>query len=92
VAEIEQCLPLAGVSERLLVACEGVLQYIQTTKTPFAPSVVFALVGPRPVVRDSARTSVFEILAASSRSGSSLWGVTVRGGQQAHTGSSSDHP
>src|SRR4051812_40554653 len=40
-----------------------------TTKTPFSPSVVFAFVGPRPVVRASALTTVVEILAASSPSG-----------------------
>src|ERR687887_592025 len=33
---------------------------------PFSPSVVFALVGPRPVVRASSLTTVFEIAAASS--------------------------
>ena len=39
-----------------------------TTKTPLSPSVVFAFVGPRPVVRASALTTVVEILAASSPS------------------------
>ena len=39
-----------------------------TTKIPLSPSVVFAFVGPRPVVRASALTTVLEILAASAPS------------------------
>jgi len=38
----------------------------RTTKTPFSPIVVFAFVGPRPVVSERARTTVREISAASS--------------------------
>src|SRR5664279_662191 len=48
-------------SPRVSVSCS-------TTNTPLGPSVVFAFVGPRPVVRASARTTVFEIWAASSPS------------------------
>src|SRR2546423_10314338 len=36
----------------------------RTTNTPFSPRVVFAFVGPRPVVRESAPTTALEIEAA----------------------------
>jgi hypothetical protein len=59
-AQIEPGRGLAGVgSPRVRVSWS-------TTKTPFSPSAVLALVGPRPMARASARATVFEIAAASS--------------------------
>jgi hypothetical protein len=65
-AQVEHRLAFAGVGEVLLAAREAVLG--STTKIPLSPSAVFAFVGPRPVVRASALTTVREIFAASSPS------------------------
>src|SRR5690242_1476544 len=58
--------PSAGVHGPLLAPLGPALS---TKKTPFSPSVVCAFVGPRPVVRASALTTVVEIFAASAPSG-----------------------
>src|SRR4051794_38888394 len=51
----------------------------RTTKMPSSPIVVFALVGPRPVVRASMVTTAFEMAAASSPSERWLFAVTAGG-------------
>src|SRR4051794_22602665 len=60
------CSPRVSVSSR-------------TTKMPSSPIVVFALVGPRPVVRASMVTTAFEMAAASSPSDRWLFAVTAVG-------------
>jgi hypothetical protein len=70
-AEIEHGLPLARVGERLPAVREAVLaRALEDDEDAVLRRVVFALVGPRPVVRASAPTTAFEIAAASSPSGS----------------------
>ena len=64
-AQIEHRVSFAGIGESLLTAGHGVLQYDEHA---VLAERRLCLVGPRPVVRASAWTTVFEIAAASSPS------------------------